>query len=250
MALFREKRILITGGGSGLGKQIALTFAAEGAHVAILGLNLQQCKEAAGQIRSARKFEGQKVWFEVVDVSKKDEVDRVVKDLLDTWGGGIEVLVNCAGMTCDRLLVKMKEEEWDLILAANLKSVYNMSHALIRPMIKARSGKIINIASVVGFVGNPGQTNYAASKAGMIGFTRSLSKEVASRNITVNCIAPGFFDTPMTSRLTDEQKSKILCQIPMQRFGKPEELAEAVLFLASHDYITGQVLIIDGGMSA
>lgn len=251
MGLLKGKRALITGGTSGLGKQIALTFAAEGAHVAILGTNLQRAKEVAEKIQAGRDASDQKVWFETLDVSKKAEVNDAVERLLAVWGG-VDILVNCAGITRDMLFMKMGEEDWDQVIETNLKSVYNLSHALVRPMMKARYGKIINVASVIGLTGNPGQVNYAASKLGMVGFTRSLAKELATRNINVNCIAPGFFETPMTNGLTDEQKKEILKKVPMGRLGDPKEIAHAAVFLASHmsDYITGQVLTVDGGMIA
>jgi len=251
MGLLKGKRALITGGTSGLGKQIALTFAKEGAHVAILGTNLERAKDVAKQLRDGADTEDQKVWFETVDVSKKAEVNTVVDRLLKEWGG-VDILVNCAGITRDTLFMKMSEDDWDQVIDTNLKSVYNLSHALVRPMMKARQGKIINVTSVVGLTGNPGQVNYAASKLGMVGFTRSLAKELATRNINVNCIAPGFFETPMTKGLTDEQKEGIIKKVPMGRLGDPKEIAHAAVFLASHmsDYITGQVLTVDGGMIA
>lgn len=251
MTILKGKRALITGGASGLGKQIALTFASEGAHVAILGQHLKQSEEAVKEIQSKKDTTDQMVWSELVDVSKKCEVDKAVTSLLTMWGG-IDILINCAGVTKDKLFMKMEEEDWDLVIATNLKSVYNLSRAVIMPMIKKRKGKIINIASVIGLRGNPGQVNYAASKLGIIGLTRSLAKELALRNINVNCIAPGFFETPMTDVLTDEQKQEILKGIPMKRFGHPQEIANTALFLASEasDYITGQVVIVDGGMSA
>jgi len=251
MGLLKGKRALITGGTSGLGKQIALTFAAEGAHVAILGTNLQRAKEVAEKIQAERDASDQKVWFETLDVSKNAEVKGAVERLLAVWGG-VDILVNCAGITRDMLFMKMEEEDWDQVIETNLKSVYNLSHALVRPMMKARYGKIINVASVVGLTGNPGQVNYAASKLGMVGFTRSLAKELATRNINVNCIAPGFFETPMTNGLTDEQKKELLKKVPMGRLGDPKEIAHAAVFLASNmsDYITGQVLTVDGGMIA
>ena len=178
-------------------------------------------------------------------------MNEVIDRLIESWGG-VDILVNCAGITRDKLFMKMGEDDWDQVIETNLKSVYNLSHALVRPMMKARHGKIINVTSVIGLTGNPGQVNYAASKLGMVGFTRSLAKELASRNINVNCIAPGFFETPMTNVLTDEQKEEILRKVPMGRLGNPKEIAHAAVFLASNmsDYITGQVLTVDGGMIA
>ena len=191
------------------------------------------------------------MWFETVDVSNKAEVNEALDRLLGTWGG-VDILVNCAGITRDKLFMRMEEDDWDQVIDTNLKSVYNLCHSLVRPMMKRRSGKIINVSSVIGLTGNPGQVNYAASKLGMVGFTRSLAKELAPRNINVNCIAPGFFETPMTDSLTEEQKEKIINKVPMGRLGDPIEIAHAAVFLASEksNYITGQVLTVDGGMIA
>lgn len=241
----------MTGGTSGLGRQIALTFASEWAHVAILGRSLQRAREVAQRIRDEQKFPEQKVWFETLDVSKKSEVDDAIGRLLTLWGG-IDILVNCAGIRRDVLFLRMEEEDWDQVIATNLKSLYNCTHACVRTMVRARGGKIINITSVVGLTGNSGQVNYAASKLGMVGFSRSLAKELASRNVTVNCVAPGLCATSMTDSLTGEQRERILKKIPMGRLGDPREIADAVVFLASSrsDYITGQVLIVDGGLTA
>jgi len=251
VGLLEGKYALITGGTSGLGKQIALTFAQEGAHVAIIGTNQQRGKEMVLSIQAARNSSDQQVWFEPVDVSKKAQVNDAVDRLLGAWGG-IDILVNCAGITRDKLFMRMGEDDWDQVIDTNLKSVYNLCHSLVRPMMKRRSGKIINVSSVIGLTGNPGQVNYAASKLGMVGFTRSLAKELAPRNINVNCIAPGFFETPMTDSLTEEQKERIINKIPMGRLGDPKEIAHAAVFLASDksNYITGQVLTVDGGMIA
>ena len=209
MGLLKGKRALITGGTSGLGKQIALTFAEEGAHVAILGTNLERAKQVVETLKEFKTDAEQQFWFETVNVGNKEEVNQAVETLLKAWEG-VDILVNCAGITRDKLFMKMGEDDWDQVIETNLKSVYNLSHALVRPMMKARKGKIINIASVIGLTGNPGQVNYAASKLGMVGFTRSLAKELGSRNINVNCIAPGFFETPMTDVLTEEQRKGII----------------------------------------
>lgn len=253
MVLLKEKRALITGGTSGLGKQIALSFASHGASVAIFGTNIERAKKTKEMLEQEKKFSEQQMCFDLVDVSNKKQVKNGVDRLLEKWKG-IDILVNCAGITRDKLLLRMTEEDWDLVIDTNLKSVYNVCHALVRPMMKMRQGKIINISSVIGLTGNPGQVNYSASKHGMVGFTRSLAKELAPRNVYVNCIAPGFFKTPMTegSSLSEEQKEAFLKRIPMGRFGDPKELGNTALFLASHmsDYITGQVITIDGGMLA
>ena len=251
MTLLKGKKALITGGTSGLGKQIALSFAAQGAHVAVFGTNIQRAKDVAEKIQEKRSSSDQKVWFETVDVSKKDQVNEAVARLSEAWGS-IDILVNCAGVTRDKLFMRMAEDDWDHVINTNLKSVYNLCHAFVKPMMKARSGKIINISSVIGLTGNPGQVNYAASKLGMVGLTGSLAKELGPRNICVNCIAPGFFKTPMTDKLTDDQKQGILSRVPMGRLGDPKEVADAAVFLASDmsSYITGQVLTVDGGMLA
>lgn len=251
MPLLKRKKALITGGTSGLGREIALTFANHGSDVALLGTNPEKAKEVAEKIQIEQNFPDQKVWFDILDVSKKDQVEAGVKRLLEAWDH-IDILVNCAGVTRDKFFMRMSEKDWDTVLNVNLKSVFNLCQSLVRPMMKAKRGKIINISSVVGLMGNPGQTNYAASKSGMIGFTRSLAKELAPRNICVNCIAPGLFETPMTDKLGEEIKKGFLSKIPMGRFGNPKEIANAALFLASEmsNYVTGQVLTVDGGMLA
>lgn len=251
MALLKGRRALITGGTSGLGKQIALTFAEEGADVAIMGTNQERGNLVLETLKDSKISDGQKFWFDIVNVANKKEVNQSIEGLTKEWGG-IDVLVNCAGITRDTLFMKMSEDDWDQVINTNLKSVYNLSHALVRPMMKARKGKIINVASVIGLTGNPGQVNYSASKLGMVGFTRSLAKELGSRRINVNCIAPGFFETPMTNVLTEEQREGILRKVPMGRLGNPKEIAHAAVFLASHmsDYVTGQILTVDGGMIA
>ncbi|MDJ0651760.1 MAG: 3-oxoacyl-[acyl-carrier-protein] reductase [Simkaniaceae bacterium] len=251
MALLKEKRALITGGTSGLGRQIALTFAEEGASVAIMGTNQERGNFVLESLKESKISDDQKFWFDTVNVANTKEVNQSIESLMKEWSG-IDILVNCAGITRDTLFMKMSEDDWDQVIDTNLKSVYNLSHALVRPMIKARKGKIINVASVIGLTGNAGQVNYSASKLGMVGFTKSLAKELGSRNINVNCIAPGFFETPMTNVLTEEQRKGILNKVPMGRLGTPKEIAHAAIFLASHmsDYVTGQTLTVDGGMIA
>lgn len=251
MGLLKGKKALITGATSGLGREIALTFAEEGADVAIIGTNLDRAKQVVLDLENAKKEESQKFWFDTVNVANKEEVNQSIDRLLKEWEG-VDILINCAGITRDGLLMKMSEDDWDQVMNTNLKSVYNLSHALVRPMMKARKGKIINVASVIGLTGNPGQVNYSASKLGMVGFTKSLAKELGPRNINVNCIAPGFFETPMTDVLNEQQREGILKRVPMGRLGNPKEIAHAAVFLASHmsDYITGQVLTVDGGMIA
>ncbi len=249
MQLLKGKHALITGGTAGIGKAIALAFAKQGAHVAIFGTNPERSAQVVEEMTQAKVADDQRFTAVIVNVSDTKAVEAAIKELLAAWGK-VDILVNNAGITRDTLLMKMSEADWDEVIDVNLKSVYNTCQALVRPMIKARSGKIINISSVVGLTGNAGQVNYAASKSGMIGFTKALAQEVATRNVCVNCIAPGFIETRMTGELTDAQKEGILKKIPMGRLGQPEEIAKAALFLASDlsDYVTGQVLTVDGGM--
>lgn len=245
--MLSKKRILITGGTSGIGKEIARYFASLGADVAIFGTNLERGQAAVEEMKKSAKDPNQRIYLDIVDVANPAAVEQAIQKLLDSWEG-VDVLINNAGITRDGLLVRMSEEDWDTVIEVNLKSVYNTCKVLAKSMMKARSGKIINITSVVGMTGNAGQSNYAASKAGMIGFTKSLAKELASRNILVNCIAPGFIQTPMTDVLNDKQKEAILDKIPLRRLGAPLDIAKAALFLIDSDYVTGQVITIDGGM--
>jgi len=247
--LLKGKSALITGGTAGIGKAIACLYAKHGADVAILGTNRERAEAAVKEIEAAKADSSQKVVYFLIDVSKTKEVDQVVSELLAAWSK-IDILVNNAGITKDNLLMKMSEEDWDQVLAVNLKSVYNTCRALSRPMMKARSGAIINISSVIGLTGNAGQVNYAASKSGMIGFTKSLAKELASRNVRANCVAPGYIETQMTEVLPPAVKEAVLAKIPLGHIGKPNDIANAALFLASElsGYITGQVLTVDGGM--
>jgi 3-oxoacyl-[acyl-carrier protein] reductase len=251
MKKFQNKNVVITGGARGIGKGISLKFIQEGANVFFIGTNDVIGGEVLKEFLNLRVDPHQKIEFFKVDVSKKCDVDKFSEDFLNAYGN-IDVLINNAGVTRDGLLMKMKEEEWDTVLDTNLKSVYNMSQSFVRSMIKQKRGRIINISSVVGLRGNPGQSNYSASKAGMIGFTKSLAKEIASRNITVNCIAPGGIATDMLQQLTDAQKELLLKDVPMGKFGTVEDIANAAVFLASDEscYITGQVLAVDGGMTA
>ena len=245
----KNKTVLITGGTAGIGKEIALTFARAGASVAIFGTNEERSKAALEELQQCKIDENQSFIAEIVNVSDKAAIEAAIEDILSKWGH-IDVLVNNAGITRDGLLMKMSEEHWDEVIDVNLKSVFNTCKTLVRPMMKARAGTIINISSVVGLTGNAGQVNYSASKSGVIGFTKSLAQELATRGISVNCIAPGFIETRMTGSLTDGQKESILKKIPMGRIGKPKEIANMALFLASDmsNYMTGQVLTVDGGM--
>jgi 3-oxoacyl-[acyl-carrier protein] reductase len=247
--LLKDKKALITGGSAGIGEAIALKFVQQGASVAILGTNSERLQKVHEAMEAMRVNTDQKFLALVSNVSSKESIEATVEQVLASFGA-VDILVNNAGITRDGLLMKMKEEDWDSVIDTNLKSVYNLCSSLIRPMMKARSGKIINISSVVGLTGNPGQTNYAASKAGMIGFTKALAQEVASRGIQVNCIAPGYIKTKMTDALTPEQQQVVLNKVPLGRMGNPEDIAEAACFLASKmsDYMTGQTLVVDGGM--
>ncbi len=249
MQLLKGKKALITGGTAGIGKAIACLYAEQGADVAIFGTNQDRAELAVKEIEACKVNPEQKVASYLVNVSKSKEVDETVEQLLKSWGQ-IDILVNNAGITRDNLLVRMSEEDWDLVVDVNLKSVYNLCRAFARPMMKARAGTIINITSVIGLTGNAGQVNYAASKSGMIGFTKSLAKELASRNVRANCVAPGYIETQMTEGLSDQIKESILTKIPLSRIGKPRDIANAALYLASDlaSYVTGQVITVDGGM--
>lgn len=248
MKLLSNQTAIVTGGTRGIGKGIAARFIEQGASVALFAASEARGAEALKELQ-ALASEGQKVAFYKVDVSDAKQVEASIEQVYKDFGH-VDILVNNAGITRDGLLMRLSEDDWEQVINTNLKSVYNTCRAVIRSMMKARKGKIINITSVVGLMGNPGQTNYAASKSGMIGFTKSLAKEMGARNICVNCIAPGFIATDMTDALNEKQRETILSQIPMQRLGRPEDIANAALFLASPlaDYVTGQVLTVDGGM--
>jgi len=241
----KNKVALVTGGGRGIGRAIILALAKEGTDIVACDINLENLEEVAKEIEKL----GRKVLVLKADVSKISEVEEMVKKALDKFTK-IDILVNNAGITRDNLILRMSEEEWDQVLDINLKGTFNCLKTVTRPMMKARSGSIINIASVVGIMGNPGQANYAASKAGIIGLTKSAAKELASRGINVNAIAPGFIETTMTEALGDEAKERLTSQIPLKRLGETTDVANLVVFLASDDasYITGEVIKVDGGM--
>lgn len=246
--LLSNKVALITGGTRGIGKAIALTFAREGVSLVLFGLNPERGAKALEEIKPLLQ-DGQAIFFYPVDVGDAQAVEQSIAEIVKKFGR-VDILVNNAGITHDALLMRMDEKAWDEVIRTNLKSVYNTCRIVVRLMMKARSGKIINITSVSGQMGNAGQTNYAASKAGMIGFTKSLAKEIGSRGICVNCISPGFIKTDMTEALSDTQKESLVKMIPLNRLGETLDIASAALFLASSlsDYITGQVLNVDGGM--
>jgi 3-oxoacyl-[acyl-carrier protein] reductase len=247
MSTFADKRVVITGAGRGIGFAIAHAFAREGAKVALISRNPTSCGAAAKAINAefpdSARFYG-------LDVADYDSVQEAGKQIIDDLGG-IDILVNNAGVTRDGLLMRMKSEDWDTVLDTNLKGAFNVVKALQRPLMKGTDPRIINISSVIGLIGNAGQANYAASKAGLIGLTKSIARELAGRKVTCNAIAPGFITTDMTDELSDDLKAGIIAKVPLADFGQVEDIANAVLFLASPAarYITGQVLAVDGGMT-
>ena len=235
---------IVTGGARGIGKAIAMELADAGSDIVIFDV-LDEGVDTAREIEK----KGRKAGFYKVDITDLDAVNSVVEKVLEEFGR-IDILVNNAGITRDTLLMRMEEADFDLVIKVNLKGTFNCTKAVLKPMMKARWGRIINISSIIGLMGNAGQANYAASKAGIIGFTKSVAKELGKRNITVNAVAPGFIRTPMTERLSDDVKEGYFKLIPLGRFGEPEDVAKVVRFLASDDagYITGQVIQVDGGL--
>ncbi|MFH1278877.1 MAG: 3-oxoacyl-[acyl-carrier-protein] reductase [Candidatus Eisenbacteria bacterium] len=243
--LLRGKVALVTGAAQGIGKSIALRLAGMGADLAVVDVNGEKAEETAGEIRAL----GVKASSLKVDVTDGAAVAEGVEKTVEKLGG-VDILVNNAGITRDALFLRMKEEDWDAVIAVNLKGTFNFTKAVIRPMVKAKGGRIVNIASVIGVMGNAGQANYAASKAGIIGMTKSLAKEFASRGITVNAIAPGFIQTAMTDVLSEKARESLMELIPLKRLGTSRDVADVVAFLVSPaaGYMTGQVLHVDGGM--
>lgn len=245
MSLLSGQIAMVTGAGRGIGRAIALRFAAEGADVACLSRTPENAAQTAEAVRAL----GRRAWSFGVDVADAQAVQAAVEELLAA-AGRVDVLVNNAGVTRDGLVMRMGDADWDAVLDTNLKGAFHVTRALSRALLRQRSGRIINISSVIGLIGNAGQANYAASKAGLIGLTKSTAREFASRGITCNAIAPGFITTDMTATLGDELRAELLRRIPLNTLGEPEDIALAALYLAGPGgrYVTGQVLVIDGGM--
>ena len=238
----KGKKALITGASGGIGKEIARTLDSFGAEICISGRNLEE-------LNSLNNTVNQECKIITSDLTKDNDITNLVKGAEEELGQ-IDILINNAGITKDNIFLRMSDEEWDQVLKVNLYSTFKILKLATKGMVKRKYGRIINITSVVGVTGGPGQVNYSSSKAGLIGMTKSLSQELASRNITVNCIAPGFIDTPMTSNLDENRKAKVLSSIPANRFGSPKDLSTSILFLASEEssYITGQTIHINGGL--
>ncbi len=245
MSQLASQIAVVTGAGRGIGRAIALKFAAEGADVVCISRTAENSEKVAGEVRAL----GRRAWAHAVDVSDAAAVAAVVEKILAECAR-VDILVNNAGVTRDGLLMRMSESDWDTVLDTNLKGAFHFTKGFARGFIKQRSGRIINVASVIGLIGNAGQANYSASKAGLIGFTKATAKELASRGITANALAPGFIETDMTAGLKEELKAELLKHIPLGTLGQAEDIASAALFLASPaaKYITGQVLAVDGGM--
>lgn len=244
--MLNNKSVLVTGASRGIGRAIALYFAKNGARVAV---NYSGSEARANEVVEEIKANGGTAFAIKADISSSEDVTSMVKSVINEFGS-LDVLVNNAGITRDNLLMRMKEEDWDAVINTNLKGVFLTTKAVTRQMMKQRQGRIINIASIVGVSGNPGQANYVAAKAGVIGLTKTAAKELSSRGITVNALAPGFIETDMTGKLEEGIKEDMLRNIPLARFGQPEDIAAAAAFLASDasSYITGQTIHVDGGM--
>lgn len=245
MMVLKDKVAVVTGGARGIGREITMAFAKEGANIAICDVNAETLAATQKEIEAL----GRGCLAEALDVTKSDQVNSFTQKILDKFKK-IDILVNNAGITKDSLLVRMSEADWDLVLAVNLKGAFLCTKAVSKIMMKQRDGRIINIASIIGIIGNAGQANYAASKGGLIAFTKTVAKELASRNVRANAIAPGFIQTDMTAKLSDEVKGEMLKFVPLGKLGTVGDVANLALFLASDDsaYITGQVIQVDGGM--
>lgn len=242
---FADKVVVVTGSSRGIGKEIALNFAQDGASVVVSGRNMESLKSVQAEIEK----NGLKCLPIVADVAKVEDAANLIKQTIETFGK-IDILVNNAGITRDNLLLRLSEDDWDSVLDTNLKGAFNCIKASTKPMMKQRAGIIINITSVVGVIGNAGQVNYSASKAGMIGMTKSVAKELASRNVRVNAVAPGYIETDMTENLPEKAKEELINSIPLSKLGSAQDVADVVLFLSSSKatYITGQTINVDGGM--
>ena len=242
MSSLKNKNIIITGASGGIGNSIVEKLYENGANILATGTRIEKLEELKSKFNNIKilKF----------DISQHEKVEEFIQAATEALGGSLDCIVNNAGITKDTLLMRMKDEDWDQVIDTNLKSIYKLSKSVIKSMIKSRQGRIINISSVVGHMGNAGQTNYAATKAGISGFSKSLAQEVGNRGVTINCVAPGFIDTDMTKSLTEEQRNQLLQHIPLSRLGSPNDVANAVTFLASEDasYITGETIHVNGGM--
>jgi 3-oxoacyl-[acyl-carrier protein] reductase len=245
-SVLKGKLALVTGASRGIGRAIALQLGGEGADV----LCISRSETSSAQTVADLKSMGVEAWAHGVDVSRRDSVEKACNDILKSHSA-VDILVNNAGINRDNLLLRMKDEEWDEVMHTDLDSCFFWTRRLCRPMMQRRWGRIINISSIIGLQGNAGQCNYAAAKAGVIGFTKAVARELASRNVTVNAVAPGFIETDMTAAISEEISQQILNNVPMKRLGQPEDIGRAVAFLASEGaaYITGQVLVVDGGMT-
>ncbi len=248
-----NKKAIVTGGTRGIGRAIVKELASKsccGVLFSDVAFIYNSCDECAEEIKQEISDNDTQIYSFKADVSNYEQTEQTVKAAIEKLGG-VDILINNAGITKDNLLLRMQEKDFDDVISANLKSVFNYTKAVLKTMIRQRYGRIVNIASVVALIGNAGQSNYVASKAGVIGFTKAMARELASRNITVNAVAPGFIQTDMTEKLSDEQKEKLVKTIPLGRMGSPEDIAKVVGFLCSNyaDYITGQVITVDGGMT-
>ena len=249
----KDKKAIVTGGSRGIGRAIVKELASKicssilFSDIAFFNDDVDGC---ANEIENEIGLSGVEIYGFKADATSLEQAQATIDAAIEKLGG-VDILVNNAGITRDNLLLRMSEKDFDDVISTNLKSVFNYTKAVIKPMIQQKHGKIVNIASVVGLIGNPGQANYSASKAGVIGFTKSMARELASRNINVNAVAPGFIETHMTAKLDDKQKEQLLSSVPIRRMGKPEDVASVISFLCSTDadYITGQVIAIDGGMT-
>jgi len=243
--VLKDKAAIVTGGGRGIGKEIAMGLAREGCNLALCDVNPEVLASTQKEIEGL----GRQCLTGIVDVTKSDQVESFIQKTLDKFQK-IDILVNNAGITKDTLLVRMSEQDWDAVLGVNLKGAFNCTKAVAKVMMKQRDGRIVNMASIIGLIGNAGQANYAASKGGLIAFTKTVAKELASRNVRVNAIAPGFIQTDMTAKLPDNVKNEMLKHVPMGKMGTVTDVANLALFLVSDDssYITGQVITVDGGM--